>query len=355
MPFFLLLGFPSEGISETYKYQDERGQWHYSDKPPQTSSKSQETLFDNTKKTAPPRDLVGMLEKKFVSNNPEEIATLAVVEIKNALGHGSGFFITNDGYIVTNRHVVKPTESVQWDKYEKALAEQEKLFIAAGRELDSRKAYHKKIYHSLVEHEKNIKRYMDQASRKILGSRYKIIYNNYKESERLLKITKSNYNAAKRNFKKSKSYMSNKGRESYWAQKYKIRIKDGTILNARYVGASKDHDLAFLKLDRFKTPFLVPAGRNIKLRGSKVFAIGSPLGISDSLTSGTVTSIQGAYIYTDTSIFPGNSGGPLIDETGKVLGVIAQKITKNNVMSKGFGIAIPINIVNIEFKKLRAK
>ena len=182
-----------------------------------------------------------------------------------------------------------------------------------------------------------------------------IIYNNYKESERLLRITKSNYNAAKKKFKKSKSYMTNKGRESYWAQKYKIRIKDGSMLSARYVGASKDHDLAFLKLDKYKTPFLVAARRDQNLRGSKVFAIGSPLGISDSLTSGTVTSIQGSYIYTDTSIFPGNSGGPLIDETGKVIGVIAQKITKNNVMSKGFGIAIPINIVNLEFNKLLGK
>ena len=68
-----------------------------------------------------------------------------------------------------------------------------------------------------------------------------------------------------------------------------------------------------------------------------------------------MTSIQGGYIYTDISIFPGNSGGPLINKTGKVLGVITYKITKDNIMSQGFGMVIPFNIVNHEFDKLRAK
>lgn len=356
MQFVFLLSLSTVAMSKTYKFQDSNGQWHYTDKPPLGSLKTQEiqpNKANNTRRAE--HDLTKRLDKKFHSSQPEKTATLAVVEIKSAFGLGAGFFYTENGYIVTNKHVVKPTDSTLWNKHGKNIALQEKRLLIAQSSLDSRSAYHEKLYQSLVEFENATKRHWDRDTRRILQARHKILLNNFEESERQLNIIRSNYNAVEQNIKKLKSDLSLKSSASYWAHKYKIKLKDGTRLNAKFVGSSKDYDLAFLKLQGYKTPFLIAADQAKNIQGSTVYAIGSPLGVSDSLTSGTVTNVQSDYIYTNTSVFPGNSGGPLINQSGNVLGVITQKITQGNVMSQGFGIAIPISLVDHELSKFTAK
>ena len=348
---FLFLGHPLNAIGKTYKFQDKQGQWHYTDRPPHNQLEVTEIQIDHADKNSSVIDLASLLNKKFPSDKPEKKATLAVVEIKNAIGLGSGFFFTENGDIVTNKHAVKPTESTQWNKYKQKLAQQKELFLVTKHNLDLRSAYHDRLYNSLTEYERAIDRIRDRTSRRILEARHSITLNNYHESERLLQTLKSRYITAKNNFETSQSFLKRKDRESYWAHQYKIRIKDGTELHAKYLGVSKDHDLAFLKLDGYKTPFLTADNQTQNIQGSKVYAIGSPLGISDSLTSGSVTRVQESYIYTDTRIFPGNSGGPLINEAGKVLGGITQKIARGKATSPGFGRALPISLVNREFAK----
>ena len=118
----------------------------------------------------------------------------------------------------------------------------------------------------------------------------------------------------------------------------KLSLKNGTKLSARLVKDSKQHDLALLKLDGYVTPFLNVASNTKNRQGAQVYAIGSPLGMKDFVTSGIITGVSSGKIVTDSQILPGNSGGPLVDPDGNVIGV-----------NDGFGLSVPINIVLKEF------
>ena len=79
-------------------------------------------------------------------------------------------------------------------------------------------------------------------------------------------------------------------------------------------------------------------------------AIGSPLGVSDSLTAGIVTKSSRDHLFTDTQILPGNSGGPLINADGLVLGVNTAVLSQNK-NANGLGMAIYASRVRSEFAR----
>ena len=76
------------------------------------------------------------------------------------------------------------------------------------------------------------------------------------------------------------------------AQQFTIILKDDTPLNARLVALSDRYDLALLKVDGYTTPFIPIAKNNTYRQGYEVFAIGSPLGNTDYMTSGIITSLK---------------------------------------------------------------
>ena len=84
-------------------------------------------------------------------------------------------------------------------------------------------------------------------------------------------------------------------------------------------------------------------------QGTKVYAIGSPLGISDALTTGIVTKPAEDFLLTDTRILPGNSGGPLVDRNGTVIGVNTAVLTGG--LKEGLGLAIYVEHIRDEFRR----
>jgi serine protease Do len=80
-----------------------------------------------------------------------------------------------------------------------------------------------------------------------------------------------------------------------------------------------------------------------------VFAIGSPLGFGDSVSSGVLSGYGPDYIRMDARINPGNSGGPLIAADGKVIGINTMKLTIDKF--EGIGFAIPVTRALQEFNK----
>jgi len=68
----------------------------------------------------------------------------------------------------------------------------------------------------------------------------------------------------------------------------------------------------------------------------------------DSVTSGIIARRQDEYLVTDAQILPGNSGGPLLNETGEVIGVNTLKFAENAIAT-GFGMAIPSAVIDDEF------
>jgi S1-C subfamily serine protease len=126
-------------------------------------------------------------------------------------------------------------------------------------------------------------------------------------------------------------------------------------VKATLVGGDEATDVALLKVDPSQVPALhpLPLGDSASVFvGEPVVAIGSPLGLSFTLTSGIVSatsrnlqapdgSVIPDGIQTDAAINSGNSGGPLIDSAGKVIGVNTQIITQSGG-SQGLGFAVPI-------------
>lgn len=138
----------------------------------------------------------------------------------------------------------------------------------------------------------------------------------------------------------------------------RVTLSDQTSHRAQLVGVFPDRDIAVLKIEAPKAklpPMPLGASRDLQV-GQKVYAIGNPFGLDQTLTTGIVSAlnreiesvtrrtIRGA-IQTDAAINPGNSGGPLLDSAGRVIGVNTAIYSPSGA-SAGIGFAIPIDEVN---------
>jgi serine protease Do len=132
------------------------------------------------------------------------------------------------------------------------------------------------------------------------------------------------------------------------------------ILDAKVLGTHKQSDLALLKVEATHLP-TVTLRTDVQVRqGELVFAIGSPEGLRGTVTMGVVSSLARqldpdspmAYIQTDAALNPGNSGGPLVDIDGNVIGLNTLMLTEGGG-SEGLGFAIPAAIVNFDYQNLR--
>lgn len=141
-----------------------------------------------------------------------------------------------------------------------------------------------------------------------------------------------------------------------------VKLNDGTELPAKLVAASPVVDLALLKVDAGrKLPALKLAPGDAVRVGDPVLAIGNPLGVGTSLSAGIVSGLQrdlmntpfDDYVQTDAAINHGNSGGPLIDTAGEVVGVNTILLTNQpNEGSNGLGFAISSTVVAAALRHL---
>lgn len=123
----LVLGGHAPSWAEIYKWQDDKGKWHFTDRPP-PGTKTEEIQKGRSEGEAPSADLHSQLRDKFEPQTSIEEVTLAVVTIETPMSTGAGFFLSEDGHIVTNKHVVRPTGSPQWQAAVEYLEEQEGRF-----------------------------------------------------------------------------------------------------------------------------------------------------------------------------------------------------------------------------------
>jgi S1-C subfamily serine protease len=137
-----------------------------------------------------------------------------------------------------------------------------------------------------------------------------------------------------------------------------VRFASGQVSRAKIIGTAPNYDLAVLELDSTRSlppPVAIGTSADLKV-GQRVFAIGNPFGLDQSLTTGIISALKrrlptsggreiGDVIQTDAAINPGNSGGPLLDSAGRVIGVNTAILSPSGT-SAGIGFAIPIDIVN---------
>ena len=142
------------------------------------------------------------------------------------------------------------------------------------------------------------------------------------------------------------------------AQSARVTLADQSTWKAALVGASPDRDLAVLKIDAPKEklkPIAVGVSRELQV-GQKVYAIGNPFGLDQTLTSGIISALNReiesatnrpirGVIQTDAAINPGNSGGPLLDSAGRLIGVNTAIFSPSGAYV-GIGFALPADEVN---------
>jgi len=150
------------------------------------------------------------------------------------------------------------------------------------------------------------------------------------------------------------------------ADQITVILNDNTELKATLVGRDRRTDIAVLKINTEKKLPFVQWGNSEKIRtGDQIVAIGNPFGLGGSVTTGIVSHLGrdigeqsrsgdfiDGYIQTDASINLGNSGGPMFDMTGKVIGVNTAIYSPTGA-SVGIGFAIPSEIAKKVVAQLR--
>ena len=141
-----------------------------------------------------------------------------------------------------------------------------------------------------------------------------------------------------------------------------VVFSDGSEAAAEIVGTTADYDLAVLKVDRDNLPALAFGNSDDVIVGDPVIAIGSPLGLDSTVTTGIISAVHRAVttggagasafidaLQTDAAINPGNSGGPLLNMRGEVIGInsavaaLPGATAQSGAGSVGLGFAIPSN------------
>ena len=137
------------------------------------------------------------------------------------------------------------------------------------------------------------------------------------------------------------------------ADEIMVILQDTTKLRASLVATVAQNDLALLKVNPGRTVPTVRFGDSDRMRpGDPVFLIGNPFGLGSTVTAGIISALNrntteseaGSFLQIDAALNPGNSGGPVFDQDGEVIGVSTALVTSGSATgSVGLGLAIPGN------------
>jgi serine protease Do len=147
------------------------------------------------------------------------------------------------------------------------------------------------------------------------------------------------------------------------ADEVKVKLSDGREFTAKVVGSDEQSDVALLKIAASGLPALRIGDSNALRPGQWAVAIGSPFGLDHSVTAGIISAVGRSnrfaqqqyvpFIQTDVAINQGNSGGPLLNTRGEVVGINSQ-IFSNSGGYMGVSFAIPIDLAMGAVKQLKA-
>ncbi len=262
--------------------------------------------------------LAKQLAEDFPANTPLEKARNATVYIKTSWGSGSGFFVSKNGMIITNRHVLQ-MRSKDLEALNQKLQNGEKLL---ARERGNIRYLKKEM--PLIRDRKMRKQVKDEIrEREKVYRRYEKKQQEFRERIREIESSSPTNDA-------------------------EVILVDGSSYPVDSIMMSDRYDLALISINAYGSPYLV-ARKGQEPQGEKVFTVGNPQGLRHTITSGIVSGYREynntSLIQTDAPINPGNSGGPLINSSGKALGVNTMILRD----TEGIGFAIPMKLVFEEF------
>ncbi len=279
-------------------------------------------VVDEPRNNSPAPVMAGVLNlgeqlaKATPPKNEIERARNATVLIKTTWGSGSGFFVSRDCRILTNKHVVK-IEDTEYAQADAAMAKRREFLDGIKQQVAAKRKYfyeHCKPDCSQDAYEK----YMSGVEEKLAAAEQELVNVRYAVSE--TKVVRP-----------------------------RVILSDGSEHEAYVERESESHDLALLKLDGAVCPVISRGDENGLSHGETLFTVGNPMGLKLTVTSGVFSGFLEAegikLIQTDAPINPGNSGGPLLDKLGRVVGVNTLVATK----AQGIGFSIPMSTAALEF------
>lgn len=310
----------------TFYYFSTKDKQDVAQAPAAVEQQNEQTVTSSTLRVANQSKSSGSTSNKnsvSFANAGDAIAQArkATVSIETPFGSGSGFFITSN-YIVTNKHVVQ----VDSDEVE-----------ALRQEIEPRRKVINLEKKKIRDLKRKLKTITDEKTRKQIRIIIREAEKDIKEFEKNLKVWIDRLEAMEK---------------PVYSSDIKVILEDGSEYVCDYLNVSSNNDLALLSVDVYDSVFLTRSSTSASLRqGDKVFTLGSPIGLRNTVTSGVFsgyrvhTETGHEYLQTDAPINPGNSGGPLIDENGFVHGINTM-VLRN---TEGIGFAIPINAAFEEF------
>ncbi len=339
----------SPAAGKIYQYRDENGNLRFSDTPPpeQKAEKTQVMNGMTEGRAAAGQDLEATLFEKYKPETDIEAATLATVTIRSAMGKGSGFFIHPDGYIITNKHVLKGSDK-QFKQAQKAFEHVDENIEKADRQLESEKRSLERAKAKIDRMKRRIGQIRDETKRAEARAAYEREKAQYRSWKNRYEARKSRYERNKAKYESKKQDYTSRRVTASLSRHFTVILKDGTEVYAHLVRKSRSRDLALLKIDGHRTPALEPAPRSAIDQGQPVYAIGNPIHMHDSVSRGVLSGYENRFVKTDAKIYPGNSGGPLVNKNGRIVGINTfKKLTRK---FEGLGFAIPIHAALAEFE-----
>lgn len=147
------------------------------------------------------------------------------------------------------------------------------------------------------------------------------------------------------------------------ADEIKVTLFDKRVFKGRIVGVDSKTDVAIIRIDAGNLPILSWGDSDTLQVGEFVLAIGSPYGLSNTVTMGIISAVGRAnvgiadyedFIQTDAAINPGNSGGPLVNIKGELIGINTAIFSRTGGY-QGIGFAVPSNMVRLVMDQLIQK
>ncbi|BBO76104.1 hypothetical protein DSCW_35210 [Desulfosarcina widdelii] len=324
-----------------YKYKKD-GVWHFTDDPAQVPA----AQLNSSSGTSPPvhgetRNLREQLIAALHPANDIETATLATVAVETSFGYGSGFFVTDDGYILTNKHVIRlnPKTGTEDDP---AAASRAKTLERYQAKLD-RESQRLQEARSDLE---NFRQYIDgqpeSSTRDFNETRYREGLQRFRRWEQSVDEQRKKLDSERSRFETSLVQQRLDVSLAGLSRNFTIYLADNTPLYAYVVEISDQYDLALLKVDGYTTPFIRSSPPLASAQGDPVYAIGNPVNLRNSVASGVVSGFEGPFVKTNAQIYPGNSGGPLVTAQGRVIGINTFKKLTHKFEGLGFAISISV-------------
>ncbi|MGV1099589.1 S1C family serine protease [Thiovibrio sp. JS02] len=303
-------------------------------------------------------DLAAQLVASVKPKTPIEEAGLATVALKSELSFGSGFFISPDGYILTNRHVVRGDAASDKQaqanlaefrkklaEYRQVLAEEEGKIVRFQANLTQEWS----LFHAQEKQARAGDKQLFAARRAALEERNLTL----QEWQAAYQRKFDRYRVQEQDCEKQEHALRERQEKFALLNSFEVVLVDDRRLIASFVTASAEHDLALLKVSGYRTPFLQPGNSRNVAQGAPLYAIGSPLKMKNSVTSGVLSGFRDTLLQTNAEIYPGNSGGPLVNEQGEVIGVNTMKLITEKF--EGLGFAISIETALAEFANYLAE